>query len=146
MTSRPCVGSMLKPLKVQCPDYLISGVPSFQVFPLWVLPNVFSFPVIVLCTSKNFSKEIPPLPVIIILSLIDCRLVDTFEKKSREASAEPSDEQGYPQARKLSAAAAMGLEGEEDEKEGEEREGVAGEGELNNQQPEAVSSDDDDFV
>ena len=72
--------------------------------------------------------------------------METFEKKSREASVEPStDEQGYPQAQKLSEAAARGLEGsgEEDEGEGEE---TVEDREHNDQQPEPLSSDDDDIV
>ena len=68
------------------------------------------------------------------------RLVDTFEKKSRESSVEPSSDttadHGYHQARKLSEAAASGLEQEEEEVD-EERERA----------PEAEqSSDEDDFV
>lgn len=63
--------------------------------------------------------------------------MDTFEKKSREASVEPTatspaDEQGYSQARKLSEAAARGLEGEEQE-----------EGEATGGEAEQLSDDDD---
>ena len=75
-----------------------------------------------------------------------CRLIDTFEKKSREASAEPPNEQGYPQARKLSEAAARGLEGEEDEDEGDEGEETTERREQDDRQAEPVSSDDDDIV
>ena len=63
---------------------------------------------------------------------------------------EPSttDEQGYPQAQKLSEAAARGLEGsgEEDEGEGGGEEMAEGR-EYSDQQPvEPLSSDDDDIV
>jgi hypothetical protein len=75
-------------------------------------------------------------------------LVETFEKKSREASMEPStDEQGYPQAQKLSEAAARGLEGSGEEDEGDEGGEGMGEGrEHSDQQAEPLSSDDDDIV
>ena len=77
-------------------------------------------------------------------SLLSFRLIDTFEKKSREVSAELSNDQGYPQARKLSDAAAWGLEGEEGDEEGED---TAKGGEQNdNQQAEPVSSEDDDVI
>lgn len=60
---------------------------------------------------------------------------------------EPStDEQGYPQAQKLSEAAARGLEGSGEEDEGEEGEETVEGREHNDQQPEPLSSDDDDIV
>ena len=64
--------------------------------------------------------------------------MDTFEKKSREASAEPpsvssSNEEGYSQARKLSDTA---VEREEEEAE---------RGDLNNVE-EGQSSDEDDII
>lgn len=75
------------------------------------------------------------------------RLVDTFEKKSREVSVEPStNEQGYPQAQKLSEAAARGLEGSGEEDEGEEGEETAEDRERGHHQQETLSSDDDDIV
>ena len=64
--------------------------------------------------------------------------MDTFEKKSREASAEPpsvssSNGEGYSQARKLSDTAV-----EREEEEGER-------GDLNNTE-EGQSSDEDNIV
>lgn len=64
--------------------------------------------------------------------------MDTFEKKSREASVEPpaissSNEEGYSQARKLSDTA---VEREEEE---------GGQGDLNNTE-EGQSSDEDDII
>ena len=76
-----------------------------------------------------------------------CRLVETFEKKSREASMEPStNDQDYPQAQKLSEAAARGLEGSGEEDEGDEGEEIGQGREHSDQQAEPLSSDDDDIV
>ena len=72
--------------------------------------------------------------------------MDTFEKKSREASVEPPDfptttTQSYSQAQKLSEAAARGLEG--DELEG----GVSAEGgDLDDPEAELSSDNESDIV
>ena len=62
-------------------------------------------------------------------------------------SVEPAaDEQGYPQAQKLSEAAARGLEGSGEEDEREEGEEIGEGREHSDQQAEPLSSDDDDIV
>ena len=102
------------------------------------------------CPKINIYTPSTPNPPI-VYTMHDnhfyCRLVETFEKKSREASMEPStNKQDYPQAQKLSEAVARGLEGSGEEDEGDEGEETGEDREYSDQQTEPLSSDDDDIV